>query len=181
MCGIIGYTGPRQVLDILVDGLATLEYRGYDSAGVAVVDAGSGAIRVEKRAGKLGRLRERLDGIPMPGTAGLGHTRWATHGEPNDVNAHPHIDSSGNLALIHNGIFENYAELKADLVKIGHKFASATDTEVVAHLIGAEFDRCGDLVQAVRTALQQVHGQFAIAVVDRRDPSTIVASRRDAP
>jgi glutamine---fructose-6-phosphate transaminase (isomerizing) len=179
MCGIIGYTGPRQVLDILVGGLSTLEYRGYDSAGVAVVD--DAGVKVVKRRGKLGRLVEALENTPMAGTAGLGHTRWATHGEPNDVNAHPHLDQSGNLALIHNGIFENYAELRAELLADGHTFASQTDTEVVAHLIGEEFERCGDLPAAVRSALRRVHGQFAIAVMDQRDPQRIVAARRDAP
>ena len=179
MCGIIGYTGSQQVLDILVGGLSTLEYRGYDSAGVVVLD-GAG-MQVVKRRGKLGRLVEALSNAELPGTVGLGHTRWATHGEPNDVNAHPHLDQSGNLALIHNGIFENYAELRAELVAEGHTLASETDTEVVAHLIGTEFERCGDLVQAVRAGLRRVQGQFAIAVVDRRDPQRIVASRRDAP
>src|SRR3712207_693956 len=138
MCGIIGYTGPAQVLDILVDGLTTLEYRGYDSAGVAVVDASNGTLYVVKKGGKLANLRAALDGRTLQGTTGLGHTRWATHGEPNDPNAHPHLDASGNLALIHNGIFENYAQLRAELEANGHQFVSETDTEVVAHLIGVE-------------------------------------------
>ena len=181
MCGIIGYTGPAQVLDILVEGLATLEYRGYDSAGVAVIDADGGDLQIVKRAGKLSRLREALEGQTLPGTTGLGHTRWATHGEPNDPNSHPHLDASGNLALIHNGIFENYAALRSELEANGHEFTSETDTEVVAHLIGVEYERTGDLLEAVRGALHRVHGAFAIAVVDQRDPTRIIASRREAP
>jgi len=186
MCGIIGYTGHAQVLDILVEGLATLEYRGYDSAGVAVV-AGNGTprVRVIKRAGKLANLRETLEGTWLEGTTGIGHTRWATHGEPNDRNAHPHQDADGDLAIIHNGIFENFAELKAALAADGHEFHSDTDTEVIAHLIGASYDGGeGDpdaLAEAVRTALRQVEGAFAIAVVDHRSPDVIVTSRREAP
>ena len=186
MCGIIGYTGSSEVLSILVDGLATLEYRGYDSAGVAVV-AGNGTprVRVVKRAGKLANLREILEGTWLDGTTGLGHTRWATHGEPNDRNAHPHQDAAGDLAIIHNGIFENFAELKADLVTKGHEFVSDTDTEVIAHLIGEKYDEHNPgpeaLADAVRSALRLVEGAFAIAVVDRRSPDAIVASRREAP
>ena len=181
MCGIIGYTGPDDVLPLLVAGLTTLEYRGYDSAGVAVVgDAGD--LQMVKRAGKLERLREALEGNQIAGRLGLGHTRWATHGEPNDPNSHPHTDAAGNLALIHNGIFENYAELKAELVAAGHTFTSETDTEVVAHLVGSIRDSEGlDLPDAVRAAMKRVEGAFAIAVIDRRDPNTIVASRRSAP
>jgi glucosamine--fructose-6-phosphate aminotransferase (isomerizing) len=185
MCGIIGYTGPSEVLDILVNGLATLEYRGYDSAGVAVVaHNGTPMVRVVKRAGKLANLQETLEGTWIGGTTGIGHTRWATHGEPNDRNAHPHQDADGNLAIIHNGIFENFAELKADLVKEGHEFASDTDTEVIAHLIGANYDEQDGpdaLPNAVRAALRQAEGAYAIAVVDRRAPDVIVASRREAP
>jgi glutamine---fructose-6-phosphate transaminase (isomerizing) len=189
MCGIIGYTGDQQVLDILIDGLTTLEYRGYDSAGVVVV-AGSAApqLRVVKRGGKLENLRVAIEGKDLGGTTGIGHTRWATHGEPNDRNAHPHLDASGDLALIHNGIIENFAELKAELVRDGHEFASETDTEVVAHLVGSLYDRdAGDgqpgeaLAAALRAALKRVEGAFAIAVVDRHDPDVIVASRREAP
>jgi glutamine---fructose-6-phosphate transaminase (isomerizing) len=189
MCGIIGYTGPQQVLKVLLDGLTTLEYRGYDSAGVAVVSGSAAApeLRVVKRSGKLENLRRALDGQQVEGVVGLGHTRWATHGEPNDRNSHPHLDASGNLALIHNGIIENFAELKAELVEAGHEFASDTDTEVVAHLVGALYDSSGDaapedaLADAVRAALRRVEGAFAIAVVDRRAPGVIVASRREAP
>ena len=186
MCGIIGYTGASPVVDILIGGLSTLEYRGYDSAGIAVVTGnGDPRVRVVKRAGKLSNLQEILDGTWLDGTTGIGHTRWATHGEPNDRNAHPHHDADGELAIIHNGIFENFADLKAELAANGHEFVSDTDTEVIAHLIGASYDATDGgpeaLSAAVRTALRRVEGAFAIAVVDRRAPDTIVASRREAP
>ncbi|MBW3605164.1 MAG: glutamine--fructose-6-phosphate transaminase (isomerizing) [Actinobacteria bacterium] len=192
MCGIIGYTGTASAVDVLIEGLATLEYRGYDSAGVAVVTGnGDPRVRVVKRAGKLANLREMLEGTWLDGTTGVGHTRWATHGEPSDRNSHPHQDADGDLAIIHNGIFENFAELRAGLAADGHEFASDTDTEVIAHLIGRSYDDAGvggdgadgavALAGAVRTALRRVEGAFAIAVVDRRSPDTIVASRREAP
>ena len=180
MCGIIGYTGPAPVLPILLEGLRTLEYRGYDSAGVALV--GAGALSVVKRAGKLGRLLQALDGDTVEGTAGVGHTRWATHGEPNDRNAHPHVDPAGDVAVIHNGIIENFAELRAKLAADGAVFASDTDTEVVAHLVAqCRRDGATDLAEAVRAAVRRLDGAFAIAVVDRREPGTIVACRREAP
>ena len=177
MCGIVGYTGPDQALPLVLGGLRTLVYRGYDSAGVAVLDAGG--IKVEKRAGKLTVLEDALQGVELPGTTAIGHTRWATHGEPNDANAHPHLSADGNIAVIHNGIIENYAELRDELAAKGHTFTSATDTEVVAHLIGALHD--GDLAAAVRAALKRVRGAFSFAVVDRREPDLIVAARREAP
>ena len=178
----MGYTGDAQALPIIVDGLARLEYRGYDSAGVAVVDH-DGRLQVAKRAGKLanlqGALAEQSGGGPT-GTAGVGHTRWATHGVPNDVNAHPHTDPSGTIAVIHNGIIENYAELKAELAeRRGAVFTSDTDTEVVAHLVASLYE--GSLPAAVRAAVRRLEGQFAIAVVDRRQPDTIVATKRSAP
>ncbi|MBA2529008.1 MAG: glutamine--fructose-6-phosphate transaminase (isomerizing) [Euzebyales bacterium] len=182
MCGIIGYTGHDQALPVLLAGLATLEYRGYDSAGVVVATSGDGRLEVVKRAGKLSNLVAAVRGRQLTGTSGLGHTRWATHGEPTDSNAHPHTDASGDLAVIHNGIFENYARLKAELVEAGHDFTSDTDTEVVAHLIGAlREEHGGDLAAALRAALRRVHGAFALAVIDRHDPTTIVAARREAP
>ena len=178
MCGIIGYTGPDQVLGLLLDGLRTLEYRGYDSAGV-VVPAVDGTLQVEKRAGKLGVLADALRGRDVPGTAGFGHTRWATHGVPNDVNAHPHLDPSGAVAVIHNGIIENYASLKAELVADGASFASDTDTEVIAHLVARAYD--GDLAAAVRAVAGRLRGAFAIAVLHRDEPDVLVAVRREAP
>ncbi|HWB72933.1 MAG TPA: glutamine--fructose-6-phosphate transaminase (isomerizing) [Egibacteraceae bacterium] len=181
MCGIIGFTGQRPALPILLEGLARLEYRGYDSAGVAVVagSAAAPALRVIKRAGKLDNLLRAVDGQALAGSVGLGHTRWATHGEPSDRNAHPHLDAAGDVAVVHNGIFENYAEVRAELAALGHEFLSDTDTEVIAHLIGAAYDT--DLASAVRQAVRRVQGAFALAVVDRRDPTTIVACRREAP
>ncbi|HVL98795.1 MAG TPA: glutamine--fructose-6-phosphate transaminase (isomerizing) [Egibacteraceae bacterium] len=194
MCGIIGYTGPEQALPVLLRGLVTLEYRGYDSAGVAVVSrAAQPSLRVVKRAGKLTELRRALDGQQVSGTTGVGHTRWATHGEPSDRNAHPHLDMAGDIAVIHNGIIENWAELKAELAAAGSEFTSETDTEVLAQLIAALHDERrgaaqgvgdtpgGALAAAVRAALARVEGAFAIAVVDRRQPGVIVASRRGAP
>jgi glutamine---fructose-6-phosphate transaminase (isomerizing) len=179
MCGIIGYTGPQPALGIVIDGLATLEYRGYDSAGVVLT--GGDGLHVVKRAGKLANLRAALGESEFDATAGLGHTRWATHGEPTDRNAHPHLDGSGRLALIHNGIIENYAQLKSELVERGHTFTSDTDTEVLARLIGELRDGLGDLAAAVRAAVGRAKGKFAIAVVDHREPATLVASRRDTP
>ena len=183
MCGIIGYTGSAEALPILVEGLATLEYRGYDSAGVAIVDGdGSKVLRVVKREGKLAELRGALEGQRITGTTGLGHTRWATHGQPSDRNAHPHLDARGDLAVIHNGIFENHAILRADLAAQGHEFASDTDTEVVAHLIGTLLDDLGgDLPAAVGAALGRVEGAFSLAVLDRRNPDLLVAAKRHAP
>ena len=189
MCGIIGYVGSQQALPILLDGLATLEYRGYDSAGVAVVAApghgaaaaDGGGLQVCKRAGKLAALRAAVGERALAGTTGLGHTRWATHGEPNDANAHPHLDPSGTIAVIHNGIIENFADLRAELAADGAVFASDTDTEVVAHLVGRARVDAGDLAAAVRRVARRLEGAFSLAVVDRRQPDTIVATRRQAP
>lgn len=175
----MGYTGGAEALDIIIEGLARLEYRGYDSAGVALI-SGDGDLEVAKRAGKLGNLRSALDQEAPSGSIGIGHTRWATHGVPNDVNAHPHCDPSGTIAVIHNGIIENYAELKAELIeRRGAEFVSDTDTEVIAHLVASLYE--GSLPAAVRAAAKQLDGQFAIAVIDRRQPDTIVATKRSAP
>jgi len=186
MCGIIGYTGPDQALGTLLGGLATLEYRGYDSAGVVLVD--DGELRVRKRAGKLSVLLEEVRDQALTGTAGLGHTRWATHGDPNDRNAHPHVSGDGNVAVIHNGIIENYADLKAELQANGYAFASDTDTEVVVQLVAALYERAAQaggegspLARAVRIAVKRLEGAFSLAFVDRREPGVIVAVRREAP
>ena len=185
MCGIIGYTGPDQALDILLAGLATQEYRGYDSAGVVVVtDAG---LSVRKRAGKLGVLVDDVrDEAPLRGRTGLGHTRWATHGEPNDRNAHPHRSAQGETAVIHNGIIENFAVLKAELEAAGRSFSSDTDTEVVVELVADAYGRAdaaggSALAAAVRAVAQRLQGAFSLAFVDRREPDVIVATRREAP
>ena len=177
MCGIVGYVGHRQAADVILDGLKRLEYRGYDSAGV-VISGDDDALRVTKRAGKLKVLADALQTEPLDGTLGLGHTRWATHGKPNDVNAHPHLSEDGKLAVIHNGIIENYLPLKSRLQKEGHVFASETDTEVIVHLIEAHYQ--GDLVAAVRRALREVTGAYAL-VVSHKDHDLIVAARATSP
>ncbi|MFB9991697.1 glutamine--fructose-6-phosphate transaminase (isomerizing) [Deinococcus oregonensis] len=176
MCGIVGYIGSRQAQDVLISGLAKLEYRGYDSAGVAIRNGTH--IEVKKKAGKLANLSTLLEGTPLTGTLGIGHTRWATHGLPNDSNAHPHATEDGRIVIIHNGIIENYLTLKAGLIERGHSFKSETDSEVLAHLIEEAYS--GDLYEAVRTALGQVRGAYGIVVthVDHRE---IVAARTVSP
>ncbi len=176
MCGIVGYIGTRQAQDVLISGLSKLEYRGYDSAGVAVGDGA--CIAVRKKAGKLANLQGELAGAPLPGTLGTGHTRWATHGLPNDTNAHPHATEDGKIVIIHNGIIENYLPLKEGLMARGHTFKSETDSEVLAHLIEEAY--AGDLYEAVRAALSQVRGAYGIVVthVDHRE---IVAARTVSP
>src|SRR5918999_816735 len=178
MCGIVGYVGPRDAAPILIEGLRRLEYRGYDSAGIAVLTA-DGDVFIEKKAGKLSNLTDHLNGDSPAGQPGIGHTRWATHGPPNDTNAHPHSDCSGKLALIHNGIIENYAEVKARLAAEGHRFTSDTDTEVLAHLIETKYR--GDLVEAVRAALGEVRGAYAIGVLHTDHPDRIVGARLNVP
>jgi glucosamine--fructose-6-phosphate aminotransferase (isomerizing) len=178
MCGIVGYVGPRDAAPILIEGLRRLEYRGYDSAGIAVV-TGDGGVFIEKKAGKLSNLTDHLNGDTPAGHPGIGHTRWATHGRPNDTNAHPHTDCSGKLALIHNGIIENYAPIKQRLTAEGHRFTSETDTEVLAHLIESKYT--GDLVEAVRMALNEVHGAYAIGVMHTDHPDRIVGARMNVP
>jgi glucosamine--fructose-6-phosphate aminotransferase (isomerizing) len=178
MCGIVGYVGPRDAAPILLEGLRRLEYRGYDSAGIALLTE-AGEVFVEKKAGKLSNLTEHLNGGAPAGHPGIAHTRWATHGRPNDVNAHPHRDCSGRLALIHNGIIENYRELKDRLLADGHRFTSETDTEVLAHLIERHYD--GDLVEAVRLALKEVNGAYAIGVMHTDHPDRIVGARMNVP
>lgn len=185
MCGIVGYVGSRNVTPILLDGLRRLEYRGYDSAGIAVRTP-EGCIEIQKSEGKLSRLVERMNGSAPRGTLGLGHTRWATHGAPNDINAHPHTDCSGQLAVIHNGIVENYAELREQLKERGHVFVSQTDTEILAHLIEEEFQARGAhsalaLIDATRAALKQVRGAYSLGVLDARVPDLIIGARHFSP
>jgi glucosamine--fructose-6-phosphate aminotransferase (isomerizing) len=178
VCGIVGYVGPRDAAPILLEGLRRLEYRGYDSAGIALLTE-AGDVFVEKKAGKLSNLTDELNGGAPAGHPGIAHTRWATHGRPNDVNAHPHTDCSGKLALIHNGIIENYRELKDRLLAEGHRFTSETDTEVLAHLIESRYD--GDLVEAVRKSLAEVRGAYAIVVMHHDHPDRIVGARMNVP
>ena len=178
MCGIVGYIGPREAAPILLEGLARLEYRGYDSAGIALVTT-NGDMFVEKRAGKLSNLRTALlDGTPSA-VVGLAHTRWATHGRPNDLNAHPHTDCTGEITVIHNGIIENFRELRDGLRERGHKLSSDTDTEALAHLVEEAYD--GDLAEAVRSALRQAHGAYAVAVMHSREPNRLIGARMNVP
>src|ERR671937_1206459 len=161
MCGIVGYVGPKGCVDIIISGLRKLEYRGYDSAGVAVV--GPGGLAVARSKGKLKNLVQILAKKPLPGCTGIGHTRWATHGRPSDENAHPH--SYRGVAVVHNGIIENHLHLKEMLRGRGHEFSSETDSEVFAHLIWAELDKGHDLPRAVREAVKEIKGTYALAVV----------------
>jgi len=175
MCGIIGYTGEREAAPLLLDGLQRLEYRGYDSAGIATMDGGE--IRITKAAGKLSILRAGLEGAYSAGTAGIGHTRWATHGKPTDDNAHPHCDCRGDVVVIHNGIVENYLELRRELKARGHDLRSETDTEVVPHLVETAMDEGADLLTALRRTIGRLRGAHAIVVMSSREPGAIVAAR----
>ena len=178
MCGIVGYIGERDSVPIILDALGRLEYRGYDSAGIAVIDA-DGALAGSKAEGKLSRLAERLNnGEHLSGVVGVGHTRWATHGAPTDANAHPHEDCRGKIAVVHNGIIENYAALRARLIELGHVFSSETDTEVLAHLIELHYD--GDLEVAVRRTVHEVRGAYALGVISSDDPDHLVFARNGA-
>jgi glucosamine--fructose-6-phosphate aminotransferase (isomerizing) len=181
MCGIVGYVGPRQSQAILISGLSRLEYRGYDSAGIAVID-GAGGLGMRKRAGKLSVLREDLSQHPLAdGTTGIGHTRWATHGGPTDGNAHPHLADDDKLAVIHNGIIENFSELKAELLDEGYTFRSETDTEVAAVLLGREYRRTGDLTAAFRSVVSRLEGAFTLLAMHEEQPGLVVGARRNSP
>ena len=181
MCGIVGYVGPKSTLEVLLGGLRRLEYRGYDSAGVSVI-SGTG-LETRKKAGKLDNLISEITAHPLPEAhIGIGHTRWATHGAPTDGNAHPHIGGpAAKLSLIHNGIIENFFELKAELLAAGTKFASDTDSEVAAHLVAAEFEKTGDLPTAFTNVVQRLHGAFTILVIHEDQPDVVLAARRNAP
>src|SRR2546426_1785334 len=179
MCGIVGYTGSRQAAPLLLEGLKRLEYRGYDSAGLAVV--ADGRIEVHKAPGKIEKLEKELGATLPGGQTGIAHTRWATHGAPNTVNAHPHTDCGGMLALAHNGIIENAGALRPALAKRGHTFRSETDTEVLSHLIEELHAKGRSLVEAVAGALAQGEGTYGIAGISTREPDTIVAARRGSP
>ena len=181
MCGIVGYTGKNSALNPVVEGLRRLEYRGYDSAGIALPTEIGKPLYIEKRAGKLKNLEEALAKTPNS-TSGIGHTRWATHGGPTDTNAHPHLDNDGKLALIHNGIIENYVQLRAELEKRGHKFKSETDTESVVHLLSdARKENNGDLAAAMRQVCKQLKGSFTLLAIHSDNPSHIVGARRNSP
>ncbi len=176
MCGIMGYVGPQQAGPILIDGLRRLEYRGYDSAGIAVTN---GVINVRKARGKIANLEDILSSDPVTGSIGIGHTRWATHGAPTDANAHPHTDPTGEFVVVHNGIIENYQSLREELASQGAKWSSETDSEVLAHLVAREYD--GDLVAAVRRTVALSEGAYAMVVMTKREPGKIVAVRKISP
>lgn len=177
MCGIIGYIGPKNIVPLLIDGLKKLEYRGYDSAGIAVVD--SGKLYLQRVKGKINELESTLEGETVSGQYGLGHTRWATHGRPSEENAHPHRDCTGSIVVVHNGIIENYLTLKKKLREEGHEFVSETDTEVIAHLIEKYFE--GKLEVAVQKALKELEGDFAISAISTKDKEKIVAAKSGPP
>ena len=180
MCGIIGYVGNKQAQKILISGLKRLEYRGYDSSGVALIASDSNAIRIRKTPGKIKALEMSLSQKPLFGTIGIAHTRWATHGQPNQTNAHPHADCTGQIALVHNGIIENYQTLKAALIKEGHRFVSQTDTEVIVHLV-EKFYHNNKLEDAVCKALKMLVGSFAIGVISKKEPNKLVGARSGSP
>ncbi|HLG03075.1 MAG TPA: class II glutamine amidotransferase, partial [Bacteroidia bacterium] len=180
MCGIVAYIGKREAYPILVKGLHRLEYRGYDSAGIALVT--NDGMNVFKCKGKVDDLENFVIGKDIGGTIGIGHTRWATHGEPNDINAHPHYSNNKRLVLIHNGIIENYASLKEELINRGHEFESDTDTEVLVHLIEDIQKREEvNLAEAVRVALNNVIGAYAIVILSQDDPDTLIAAKKSSP
>jgi glucosamine--fructose-6-phosphate aminotransferase (isomerizing) len=177
MCGIIGYLGPQEAMPILLDGLKRLEYRGYDSAGVAVI--GPHGLAIRRSLGKLRELEKVLAQDPLAGSAGIGHTRWATHGRPSEANAHPH--QVGEIAVVHNGIIENYLDLKDTLIKEGHRFASETDTEIVSHLIVRHLQRGADYLTAIRSTLKEIRGSYALVILNAKEPRLLVAARKESP
>src|SRR5215813_12578423 len=179
MCGIVGYTGPREAYPIIMKGLKRLEYRGYDSTGVALQNHG---LKVYKKKGKVAELEASVIGKDLHANTGIGHTRWATHGEPSDRNAHPHLSANGKLAMIHNGIIENYTQLKSELVNKGYTFKSDTDSEVLLNFIEdiQKNNNCG-LEEAVRIALKRVVGAYVIVLLDKDQPDTIIAARKGSP
>ncbi|NQU07842.1 MAG: class II glutamine amidotransferase, partial [Candidatus Abyssubacteria bacterium] len=177
MCGIVGYVGQKQATPIIMEGLRRLEYRGYDSAGVAVIN--QSALHTVKEVGKLRVLTSLLEENSPAGTTGIGHTRWATHGEPSQANAHPHHDCTRSFMLVHNGIIENYRELREELLRKGHEFVSETDTEVVVHLIEENYSN--DLLQAMLEAMRKLKGAYALAAITAHEPDTIVAARCGSP
>jgi glucosamine--fructose-6-phosphate aminotransferase (isomerizing) len=179
MCGIVGYIGPKKVVPVIIEGLRKLEYRGYDSAGIAVVTQ-DGKLEVRRAPGKLRNLEEVLEKSPIQGTYGIGHTRWATHGRPTEENAHPHRDCTGQIVVVHNGIIENYLELKEQLQREGHKFVTETDTEVVAHLVEKNMKNAS-LEEAVRQSLKELRGIYSLVFLSAKEPQKIVAARLGPP
>lgn len=181
MCGIIGFAGRDQAAPILLDGLERMEYRGYDSAGIAVRSETRG-LQVRKAKGRLKVLAELTHGgKDLEGTLGIGHTRWATHGEPNDINAHPHVSENGQIALVHNGIIENYLEIKEHLLRQGVTFVSDTDSEVVAQLLEFHYHECGNMLEAVGRVLRRIEGSYALGIICSDYPNALIAARKDSP
>jgi glucosamine--fructose-6-phosphate aminotransferase (isomerizing) len=179
MCGIVGYIGPKKVVPVIIEGLRKLEYRGYDSAGIAVVNA-AGKMDIRRAPGKLRNLEEAIHKAPLDGTYGIGHTRWATHGRPTEENAHPHRDCTGQYVVVHNGIIENYLELKEKLQKVGHKFVTETDTEIVAHLV-EEYAKTLPFEEAVRCTLKDLRGIYSLVFLSAKDPQKLIAARIGPP
>src|SRR5882672_8346117 len=180
MCGIVGYIGPKKVVPVVIEGLRKLEYRGYDSAGIAVVTQ-DGKLEIRRASGKLRNLEEVIAKSPIEGTYGIGHTRWATHGRPTEENAHPHRDCTGHIVVVHNGIIENYLEPKEKVQKEGHKFVTETDTEIVAHLVEKNSQGGVPLEEAVRRSLKELRGIYALVFLSAKDPQKIVAARLGPP
>src|SRR5215831_10242363 len=185
MCGIVGYVGKKQVVPVIIEGLKKLEYRGYDSAGIAVAGNGEG-LQIRRAEGKLRNLEEAIRNKPLDGTYGIGHTRWATHGRPTEENAHPHRDCTGKIVVVHNGIVENYLSLKKRLIDEGHKFTTETDTEIIAHLIERNYLKTGNghrpsLEEAVRKSVKELTGVFALVVISTDEPNKILAARNGPP
>src|SRR5271166_1268072 len=187
MCGIVGYVGEKKVVPVIIEGLRRLEYRGYDSAGIAVGSPSTSTLDVRRAKGKLGNLEEVLREQPLTGTFGIGHTRWATHGRPTEENAHPHRDCTGRIVVVHNGIVENYLDLKRELIAQGHKFVTETDTEIIAHLIEQvqnDAETAGTplyLEDAVRRAVKRLTGAFALGILSSAEPNKIIAARSGPP
>src|SRR2546423_1994944 len=180
MCGIVGYVGNKQVVPLILDGLKKLEYRGYDSAGIAVSGNGMG-LQIRRAEGKLRNLEEVIRLKPLDGTYGIGHTRWATHGRPTEENAHPHRDCTGHVVVVHNGIIENYLQLKERLRKSDHRFVTETDTEIIAHLIEEYLKQHSSFEQAVRAAVTELRGIFALSIINADEPATIIVVRQGPP
>ena len=179
MCGIVGYIGPKRVVPLILDGLKRLEYRGYDSAGIAVVNQ-SGKMEIRRASGKLRNLEDSIRATPLEGEYGVGHTRWATHGRPTEENAHPHRDCTGEIVVVHNGIIENYLELKRQLIREGHTFLTETDTEIIAHLL-EKYSKDAPLEEAVLKVVKIMTGDYALVAISTRDPRKIVAARMGPP
>src|SRR5215467_4124412 len=180
MCGIVGYVGNKQVVPLIIDGLRKLEYRGYDSAGIAVVNE-EHDLEIRRAEGKLRNLEETIRLSPLDGTYGIGHTRWATHGRPTEENAHPHRDCTGRVVVVHNGIIENYLQLKDDLRKKDHRFVTETDTEIVAHLLEEHLKSGANFESAVRQTVKELRGIFALSMLSADEPDTIISARQGPP